>query len=74
MCANGFDLWVSRGLSIARTFDPVLSVDVGGLVVDGRSFKIQPSSTIVHNPHAYFLLLPNPSQSDKEMWNDEISM
>ncbi len=74
MCAKALELWVLDGLSTARMFGPVLSVDVGGLAVDERSFKTQPSSTIVHNPHAYFLLLPNPSQSDKEMWNDEISM
>jgi hypothetical protein len=67
-------MWVKCHLSTARVFDTPHSVDTGGYPVDKKSFRNQSETTIVHNPHTYFLLLPNPSLTYKEMWNDEIPM
>lgn len=74
MCGSTPFMWVTSPSSTARMFDRPLSVEHGGKRVDDKSFKNQSGTTIVHNPHAYFLLLPNPSLTYKEMWNDEIPM
>jgi len=47
---------------------------LGGQTLNAKSFIFQSKTTIVHNPHAYCFLLPNPIQLDGEMWTDEIPM
>ena len=37
---------------------------IGGQTLNAKSFNFQSKTTIVHNPHTYCCLLPNPIQFD----------
>lgn len=74
MWSSSLTLWVDAASSTARMFDTPKAVDTCGRVLHGGLPKNQSLGAIVHNPHAYCFLLPNPTPTYKEMWNDEISM